>query len=408
MGILNGLKILDFTTLLPGPFATMMLADMGADVIKIEAPNRQDLTKFLHPMDGEISATFAHLNRSKRSLALDLKHEESKRVIYKLVQEYDIVVEQFRPGVMNRLGIGYEKLKEFNPKVIFCSITGYGQTGPLKDKAGHDINYMSLAGAASYSSRKKQAPIPTGIQVADLAGGSLPAVIGILAAVYHREQTGEGQFIDLSITDAVFSLNAMYGPGYLVKGVEPEPESLLLNGGQFYDYYKTKDERFFSVGSLEPQFQKRLCELIGKPELIRFSSSENAEDQQVFKQTLMETFQQKTFEEWLKILGEDFDGCVEPVLKFSESVQHPQIKARNLVVSIPKLDGDIQQQIAFPIKFSTQQASYRFIGVQTGTHSEQILKAAGFDEKTINRFIGKGILGKTTELEGKAENEPTR
>jgi alpha-methylacyl-CoA racemase len=402
VGILNGLKVLDFTTLLPGPFATMMMADMGAEVIKVESPDRVDLAKHLHPMDGEVSALFGQLQRSKRSLALDLKQPEAREIVYHLVQEYDIVVEQFRPGVMERLGIGYEKLKEINPKVIFCSITGYGQTGPLRDKAGHDINYLALAGAASYSSRKNEAPVPAGIQVADLAGGSLPAIIGLLAAVYHREKTGEGQSIDLSITDAVFSLNAMYGTGYLVDGVEPEAESLMLNGGSFYDYYETLDSRYLSVGSLEPQFQARLCKLIGDSELVKLSSSQRSEDQQAFKMILTETFKQKTLDEWLAILGDDFDGCVEPVLKFSESVNHPQIKARNLVVPVPKSSGGIQKQIAFPIKFSTQPAQYRFSGVQTGTHTEDILKEAGFSEESIDSFAEKGIFGKKLKSRGDA------
>ncbi|WNS76167.1 CaiB/BaiF CoA-transferase family protein [Bacillus sp. DTU_2020_1000418_1_SI_GHA_SEK_038] len=394
MGILTGLKVLDFSTLLPGPFATMMLADMGADVLKVESPYRVDLTKFMEPMDGEVSAAFGHLNRSKRSLALDLKLEEAREVVYQLVRDYDIIVEQFRPGIMDKLGIGYEKLKQINPKVIYCSITGYGQTGPLRNKAGHDINYLSLAGTASYSSRKNQAPIPTGIQVADLAGGSMPAVIGILAAVYHRDQTGEGQYIDISITDSAFALNALYGSGYLVGGVEPEAESLLLNGGSFYDYYETKDHRFFSVGSIEPQFQARLCELIGDSNLQFLSGSQRKEDQHAFKKKLTDAFKQKTFEEWLTILGDDFDGCVEPVLTFSESVRHPQIKARNLVVSVPKPEGGTQKQIAFPIKFSTQPAEYRFTGTQTGTHSEDILKEAGFDQETINALSNKGAFGK--------------
>lgn len=394
MGILNGLKVLDFTTLLPGPFATMMLADMGAEVIKVESPDRVDLAKHLPPMDGEVSALFGQLQRSKRSLALDLKQSEAREVVYQLVQEYDIVVEQFRPGVMERLGIGYEKLKEINPKVIYCSITGYGQTGPLRDRAGHDINYLALAGAASYSSRKNEAPVPAGIQVADLAGGSLPAVIGLLAAVYHREKTGEGQYIDLSITDAVFSLNAMYGSGFLVDGVEPEAESLMLNGGTFYDYYETLDHRFLSVGSLEPHFQARLSQLIGDSELVKLSSSQRSEDQQAFKMILTETFKQKTLDEWLTILGEDFDGCVEPVLKFSESVNHPQIKARKLVVSVPKSQGGTQKQIAFPIKFSTLPAEYHFTGVQTGTHSEEILKEAGYSSQAIDTLADKGIFGK--------------
>ncbi|MFF0826503.1 CaiB/BaiF CoA transferase family protein [Brevibacillus sp. NPDC003359] len=381
MGILTGLKILDFSTLLPGPFATMMLADMGADVVKVESPHREDVVKHLPPMDGEVSATFAHLHRSKRSLALDLKTEEAKEVVYQLVKEYDIVIEQFRPGVMDRMGIGYEKLKEINPRIIYCSISGYGQTGPYRDRAGHDINYLSLAGVAGYSSRKKEAPVPAGIQIADLAGGSMSAVIGILAAVYHRERTGEGQYIDISITDVVFALNAVYGPGYLVGEIEPEPESLLLNGGYFYDYYETKDQRYFSVGSLEPQFQARLCERIGDDRLRSLGSRRRIEDQRAFKTRLAEIFKQKDFAEWVMIFGGDFDGCVEPVLKFSEAVQHPHIKARELLVTVTKPEGGTQQQIAFPIKFSTQPAAYRFTGVQTGTHTEEIFKEIGFDPR---------------------------
>lgn len=393
MGILTGLKILDFSTLLPGPFATMMLADMGADIVKVESPYREDLIKHLVPKDGEVSAAFAHLHRSKRSIALDLKVEESKEIIYKLVQEYDIVVEQFRPGVMDKMGIGYEKLKAVNPKVIFCSITGYGQTGPYRNRAGHDINYLSIGGVAGYSSRKNQAPVPSGIQVADLAGGSMPAVIGILAAVYHRERTGEGQFIDISMTDGVFSLNALFGSGYLTGGQEPKPESLFLNGSIFYDYYETRDGRYFSVGSLEPQFQERLCELMGDKQLIKLARSTKMEEQRIFKEMLIETFKQKTFDEWVTVLGADFDSCIEPVLNLSETIEHSQIKARDMVVSVPKFQGGAQKQIAFPIKFSNMPAEYRFAGVQTGTHSEEILIEAGYEQEKIEAFAKKGIFG---------------
>lgn len=391
MGILNGLKVLDFSTLLPGPFATMMLADMGAEVVKVEAPNRPDLVKYLGPMDGDVSATFRHLNRSKRSLALDLKQPEAKKIIYQLIQQYDIVIEQFRPGVMDKLGIGYEKLKEINPKIIFCSITGYGQTGPLRNRAGHDINYLSLAGVTSYSYRKNQIPVPSGVQVADIAGGSMPAVIGILAAVYHREKTGEGQQIDISLTDVAFSLNAMYGPGYLVGKEEPNPESLLLNGGSFYDYYETKDHRYLSIGSLEPQFQTKLCELIGDPSLIKLSGSTLVEDQLAFKEILIKAIKQKTLEEWVRILENDFDGCIEPVLSFAEAVNHPQLKAREMIVSVPKKNGGTQHQIAFPIKFSTEQAQYQFTGVQTGNDTEEILKEIGLTEEAIYALTKKEI-----------------
>lgn len=322
---------------------------------------------------------------------MDLKQPEAKEIIYQLIQEYDIVVEQFRPGVMDKLGIGYEKLKEINPKIIFCSITGYGQTGPLRNRAGHDINYLSLAGVTSYSYRKDQIPVPAGVQVADIAGGSMPAVIGILAAVYHREKTGEGQQIDISLTDVSFSLNAMYGPGYLVSKEEPNPESLLLNGGSFYDYYETKDHRYLSIGSLEPQFQAMLCELISNPSLISLCGSELVEDQQAFKEILIKAIKQKTLEEWLLILENDFDGCIEPVLSFSEAVNHPQLKAREMVVSVPKKNGGTQRQIAFPIKFSTEQAQYHFAGVQTGIDSEEILKEMGLTEEAIHALTKKEI-----------------
>ena len=393
MSILKGLKILDFSTLLPGPFATMMLADMGADIIKIESPDREDFLKHINPKDGDVSATFAHLNRSKRSLALNLKLEESKEIIYKLIQDYDIVIEQFRPGVMDKLGIGYDRLKEINSKIIFCSITGYGQTGPLQHKAGHDINYLSIAGIPSYSFRKKQVPVPSGIQVADIAGGSMPAVIGILAAVYNRDKTGVGQHIDISLTDVSFSLNAMYGPGYLVGNEEPTEESLLLNGGTFYDYYETSDHRYISVGSIEPKFQEMLCELIGDKSLLKLSGSKSQEDQKTFKELLVQTFKQKTFDEWLNILGDKFDGCVEPVLSFSEAVNHPQIKAREMVISVPNQKGGSQNQIAFPIKFSNNLPEYRFTGVQTGEHSMEIMKEIGFQSETIQLFTQKGVFG---------------
>lgn len=393
MSILSGLKVLDFTTLLPGPFATMMLADMGAEVVKVESPKREDFVKHMEPKDSDVSATFAQLQRSKRSLALDLKDDRAKEIIYQLVKEYDIVVEQFRPGVMERLGIGYDKLKEINPRIIFCSITGYGQTGPYKNKAGHDINFLSIAGIAGYSARKQEPPVPAGIQIADLAGGSMPAVIGILAAVYHREQTGEGQYIDLSMTDAAFSLNAMYGPASLAGGAEPEPEELLLNGGTFYDYYETADGRFLSVGSLEPKFQARLCELIGAKELIDLCRSSLPVDQQSFKRELASAIKQKTFHEWMELLGEDFDGCVEPVLHFSEAAKHPQIEARNLIVPVPQKTGGYLKQIAFPIKFSTEQAKYQFAGVQTGFHTEEILRETGLNQEEIEMLANKGIIG---------------
>lgn len=264
-GPLSSLKVLDFSTLLPGPFASLLLADMGADVLRVESPGRMDLVRVLPPHVDGTSASHAYLNRNKRSIGLDLKRQGAREVVLELVREYDIVLEQFRPGVMDKLGVGYEALKAANPRLIYVAITGYGQTGPYRERAGHDINYLALAGVASYTGRRERGPLPLGVQLADLAGGSLHGVMGLLAAVIHRQQTGEGQFVDISMTDCAFSLNGMAGAGYLAAGVEPEMEALALNGGSFYDYYRTRDGRWFSVGSLEPQFMQQFCAAIGRP-----------------------------------------------------------------------------------------------------------------------------------------------
>jgi crotonobetainyl-CoA:carnitine CoA-transferase CaiB-like acyl-CoA transferase len=200
-GPLASLKVLDFSTLLPGPFASLLLADMGAEVLRIESPTRPDLLRNLPPHDHGMSTGHAYLNRNKRSLALDLKQPQAVEVVKRLVAEYDIVLEQFRPGVMDRLGIGYDALKAINPRLIYVAITGYGQTGPLRERAGHDINYLALSGVASYTGRQGDGPLPLGVQVADVAGGSLHGVIGLLAAVVARQQTGQGQYVDVSMTD---------------------------------------------------------------------------------------------------------------------------------------------------------------------------------------------------------------
>lgn len=393
MGVLEGLKILDFTTLLPGPFATMMMVDMGADVVKVESPHREDMTKQFPPMVGEVSALFSQLNRSKKSISLDLKKQEAREVIFQLVNEYDIIFEQFRPGVMDRLGLGYEDIKKIKPDIIYCSLTGYGQTGPLSNKAGHDINYLALSGSVSYSSRGNQPPVPPGIQIGDIGGGAMPAVISILGAVYHRSQTGKGQYIDVSITDVMYAFNVMYGSGYLAGGENPEPEVLMLNGGTFYDFYETKDGRYFSVGSLEPKFQKQLCTLLGDSELYKLSSSSSIKDQLQFKDILRTAFKEKSFDQWLEWIGVEFDGCVEPVLKFSETVEHPQFKAREMIVPVMTVDGMEQKQIAFPIKFSDKPATYKYAGVQTGTHTMEVLKNNGWDEKQIKELADKGVFG---------------
>lgn len=385
-GPLASLKVLDFSTLLPGPFASLMLADMGAEVLRIESPTRMDLLRVLPPHDHGTSASHAYLNRNKRSLALDLKQAEALEIVRALVKDYDILLEQFRPGVMERLGLGYEALKAINPRLIYVSITGYGQTGPYKDRAGHDINYLALAGVASYTGRRDTGPLPLGVQLADVGGGSLHAVVGLLAAVIARQHSGVGQYLDVSMTDCSFSLNAMAGAGYLACGVEPEWENHVLNGGSFYDYYRSRDGRWMSVGSLEPAFMQQLCAALGRPELAALGLDP------ALKQVLQVEFEKRSFDELCELFA-TVDACVEPVLSFSEALEHPQLKARELVSQVPRGDGSAQAQMACPLKFSEGLPEPRHIGVAVGAHSDEVLVELGLSTQRIGELRQARVVG---------------
>ncbi|RLU08478.1 carnitine dehydratase [Pseudomonas prosekii] len=385
LGPLASLKVLDFSTLLPGPFASLLLADMGAEVLRIESPTRADLLRVLPPHDQGVSASHAYLNRNKRSLALDLKQPQALELIKQLLQDHDILLEQFRPGVMERLGLGYAALKAINPKLIYVSISGYGQTGPYKDRAGHDINYLALAGLSSYTGRADSGPLPLGMQVADIAGGSLHGVIGLLAAVIARQHSGQGQHLDVSMTDCAFSLNAMAGAGYLACGVEPECEEQMLNGGSFYDYYRSRDGRWMSVGSLEPAFMQQLCSALGRPELAAQGLSTKPEQQQALKNELKMEFEKHDFAELCALFGA-VDACVEPVLSVGEALQHPQLQARALVTQVPRADGSTQAQMACPLKFSEGLPAPRFVGAALGEHTDQVLAELGLSAQRIEQL----------------------
>lgn len=391
-GPLASLKMLDFSTLLPGPFASLMLADMGAEVLRIESPTRVDLLRVLPPHDHGTSASHAYLNRNKRSLALDLKQAEALEIVRELVKDYDIVLEQFRPGVMERLGLGYAALNAINPRLIYVSITGYGQTGPYKDRAGHDINYLALAGIASHTGRQDSGPLPLGVQLADVAGGSLHAVVGLLAAVIARQHSGVGQHLDVSMTDCSFSLNAMAGAGYLACGVEPDWEAQVLNGGSFYDYYRTRDGRWMSVGSLEPAFMQQLCEALGRPELAAQGLSPRPEQQKALKLALQVEFEKRSFEQLCELFA-GVDACVEPVLSLSEAVEHPQLKARKLISQVPRGDGSTQAQIACPLKFSQGLPEPRHMGAAVGAHSDEVLAELGLSAQRIAALRRAKVVG---------------
>ncbi len=370
---LAGLKVLDFSTLLPGPFATLMLADLGAEVIHVESPTRIDLVRVMPPYaDGQATA-HAYLNRNKQSLTLDLKNPASIEKVKQLLGEFDIVVEQFRPGVMQRLGLGYDDLKAINPRLIYCSITGYGQTGSHKDRAGHDINYVSLAGIAGHSGRKDSGPPAMGIQVADVAGGSLHAVIGVLAAVIERSKSNQGQHIDISMTDCAFTLNNMAASAQVAGGEDQAPETATLNGGSYYDYFKTADGRYISVGSLEPQFMMGLSAALELPILAQKGASMFDDDRQAVKQAVRDTIAAKPFAHWQQVFAA-LDVCVEPVLSLKEATESQLAQERGWIIDVPlsAQSQAHQKQLACPIKFSRSTARYDYVGQQLGEANDKL------------------------------------
>jgi len=390
-GPLKGLKILDFTTLLPGPYATMMLADMGADVLRVLSGSYPDMASFLPPFlpGSDLSCNLAYLGRGKRCLNLNLKMTSAVEIVHRLIKKYDIVIEQFRPGVMAKLGLGYEDLRAVNPSLIYCSLTGYGQTGPLKNRAGHDINYLSRSGLMSYSGTKDRGPSLTGMQIADVASGSNNSVIGILAAVIHRKDTGKGQYIDISMTDGVMAFNSMMATTYLAGAAEPQREQELLNGGSLYDFYETKDGLYISFGGLEIQFFATFCRIIGREDLI--PSGIITPNIEKVKKEIREIFLKKTRDEWTEIFSQ-VDACVEPVLSLAEAIADENTRAREMVVEFVLPSGEKLKQIANPIKFSATKQEYRSIGCTAGTHSKEVLLENGYTEEQISDYEKEGVF----------------
>jgi len=390
-GPLNKLKVLDFSTLLPGPYATMCLADLGADVLQVVSGSRPDLADIFPPFipGTKTSSASAYLRRNKRSMALNLKDPRAIKIVHQLLAEYDIVVEQFRPGVMAKLGLGYEDLKKVNTAVICCSITGYGQTGPLRDRAGHDINYIARSGIASYSGVRESGPGLIGMQVADVAAGSMNAIIGTLAAVAHRYVTGEGQHVDISMTDGMMAFNATHGAAFFVHGRDIMRGEDILNGGSLYDYYETKDGRYVSIGALEPQFFASFCDVIGRPDLAPggFAPANVHE----VKAQVRSIIRSKTLSEWMELFAKA-EACVEPVLNMTEVFGDALAIERRMVVDVPLPSGGTVRQVANPIKFSVTAPDYRQAGTRPGAHTSEVLKSLGYTDSDIEEFDKTGLF----------------
>ncbi len=387
-GALEGLRVLDLTRLLPGGFCTLLLADMGADVLKVEDTAGGDYIRWMPPFyggedqqrEGTGSAYFLALNRNKRSLRLNLKHERGREVLLRLVEDHDALVESFRPGVMDRLGVGYETLRERNPRLIYCPISGYGQDGPLTARSGHDTNYLALNGLLGLTGRKGGPPIQSAGQIADLGGGGLMAAVGILAAVIERERSGEGQMVDISMTDGSLSWLAMVAARYFAEQRVPhrgEPE--LTGGIACYVPYEASDGRWVSLGALEPKFWQNWCNGVGRPDLIekQFEHPDSEAGAQIAA-----VFRERTRDEWTAFAGEH-DCCLEPILDLDEALASDLVKARGMVVELDQPGIGPVKQVGAPIKLSRTPADTSGAAPALGADTDDVLRELGIDPQPL-------------------------
>lgn len=401
---LQHIRVLDLTHLPPGALGTMMLADLGADVIKITAPTEASergagAEALLAKDDSYKMAVFDALNRNKRSIQLDLKREEGQKVFHELARTADVIVEGFRPGVVKRLKADYETIRAINSRIVYCSLSGYGQDGPYRTFSGHDINYISTAGALGIISSPEKPSIPLNL-LADFAGASLHGVIGILAALLAREKTGRGQYVDISYTDGVINLLSWFFSLHFASGISPSPGRSWLHGAYpYYAIYQTKDNKCISIGCVEPWLWENLCRALGKEEYIPYHIAvehfyqppQDEKWQEVFSY-LQETFSTRTRDEWFEFLS----GKNVPVAKvytLEEVVHDPQIVHREMVVEVnhPSL-GKIRQP-GIAIKLSETPGSIRRLAPRPGEHTDEILKELGYTDRHIKQLHKRKVVG---------------
>lgn len=376
-GPLVGVRVLDLTRLLPGPVATLHLADLGADVIKIEDHAAGDYARILgHGPDG-VSVFYRSVNRNKRGLRLDLKPSQGRETFLRLVRTADIVVESFRPGVADKLGIGYQALRTLNPKIVYCAITGYGQTGPLALAAGHDLNYIGYSGVLDQIGVAAGQPAIPNLQIGDLLGGALTAVMGMLAALFDAQRSGQGRLVDVAMSEAVLAHNLFPFFALQSEGVVPQRGADLLSGGDAgYGVYATADRRYMAVAPLEKKFWNVFCDALGHPEWKGRHAARGAAAA-TLRRELEEVFASREQAVWCSFFA-DIDCCVTPVLNVAEAIRHPHFQARGMVVQ-----ADAVSQYAPPLKLSGWVFAVERDAPAAGEHGVEILLEAGFSTAEV-------------------------
>jgi crotonobetainyl-CoA:carnitine CoA-transferase CaiB-like acyl-CoA transferase len=383
---LEGIRILDLSRMLPGPYCSMMLGDLGAEVIKIEEPTLGDPTRRSPPIIDSQSAPFAQVNRNKKSIAIDLKKPEGRDIFLKLASTADCVLEQFRPGVVDRLGINYAAVSEVNPRIVYCSLTGFGQDGPHRERSGHDLNYLALSGVLGLTADDRGKPVIPGVQVADLAGGMI-AGFAILAALLAREKTGRGQYVDVSMFDVMLSMLPIPAAHNFAGKTIPVGGKYVLSGAYpFYNVYQTSDEKFMTLGALEPKFWANFCTKIGRDDLIarQFDAGEQREN--LFEE-LHTVFKSKTQSEWIELMR-DADCCCEPVLSMAEAFEHAQTRAREMIRHGPS----VTEQLGFSYKLGDTPPRETSRAPELGEHTAELLADAGISKDEVMRLKEAGII----------------
>jgi crotonobetainyl-CoA:carnitine CoA-transferase CaiB-like acyl-CoA transferase len=382
-GTLEGVRILDLSRLLPGGFCSLLLADAGADVIKVEDTGMGDYVRWSPPYLGTDeqqglgtrSALYLALNRGKRSIRLDLKSDGGRGALLRLAEDADVVLESFRPGVLGRLGCGYDALRERNPRIVYCAITGYGQTGPNTARAGHDTNYLALGGLLGLTGAADGPPVQAAGQIADLGGGGLMGVFGILAALWERERSGEGQFVDVSMTDGAQSWLAMVAAAFLADGNVPGRGREMLNGGvACYLPYECADG-WVSCGALEPKFWQAFCAGTDRPDLLEHQFAQPGSEGHA---EIAGVFRSKTKAEW-EAFNDEHDCCIEPVLDLEQALGSELTREREMVVELDQPEIGTVRLLGMPVKFSRTPGDPTRPAPALGEHTEEVLMEAGLD-----------------------------